>query len=335
MKKLFLFLLVMAVVNPLFVFSGGTKEDDAKMKVFTMKVSHGGSTADSVHAALEQFKIYMEDKTNKRIIVELYPSNQLGDEQEVVQALASGAVEACVPFTGNVAPFSKSIGVLQLPYMFQDTDEFYYIIEKIGDQLNTKLVNEINARAIGFAQDGFRVLTNSKKPVKTIDDLKGLKIRVSPVVYQIEAFKAWGIEPIPMAWDETYPALQQGVVDGFENNYVTIYSDKFYEVQKYVTDIHYNIWTGPFLVSEIFYQKLPEDLKKILIAGGKEFQEKQKGITLKMVDDSVKGVKEKGMIIYGNPDDESVWKEKALAIWPKFYSTIGKEWVEEVLKIKK
>lgn len=123
-------------------------------------------------------------------------------------------------------------------------------------------------RIIGWAYSGYRVLTNSKKPVKTLDDLKGLVIRVPKNEIMIATYQAWGINPTPMAWPETFTGLQQGVVDGQDNPYITNSAMKFYEVQKYVTNIRYIFSLEPLIISEsVFLGLKPKTQKAVLEAG--------------------------------------------------------------------
>ena len=108
-------------------------------------------------------------------------------------------------------------------------------MHKMADEI----AQQSRARPLGWLLGGYRLLTNSKRPITTMADLKGLKIRVPAVELQLAAFRSWGVEPHPLSWSETFNALQQGVVDGQENPYAIIRDQKFWEVQKYVTDLHY------------------------------------------------------------------------------------------------
>ena len=166
------------------------------------------------------------------------------------------------------------------------------------------------------------MLTNSKKPVKTLEDLDGLVIRVPKNEIMIDSYNSWGINPTPMAWSETFTALQQKVVDGQDNPYLTVHSMKFYEVQKYVTEIRYIFSIEPIIVSEaIFQEQSPEVQEAILEAG--------KAATLHSAEHlrkSEAAIKEdliaKGMQIDAPADGEKAWIEAATTtVWPKFYDS--------------
>ncbi len=320
------------------VFAGGDQEASSGAadsgKVYTLKLAHGVTTSDPLQPAAEKFKELVESYTEGRVKVELYPNGQLGDEQEIVQSLRSGAIEAGIVYTGNAQSLAPSIGVVMLPYLFKNSEEAWYALDAVVPGMNERIIKEAGIRNLGFFEKGFRVLTNSKKPVETIDDLKGLKIRVSPSELPIKTFKSWGIDPVPMAWGEVFTALQQGVIDGQENPYTTIPAVKFEEVQKYVTEIHYMLWTGPLLISEKFYSKLPADLQEQVAKAGQDAVTWERAFAAGLKDEAIKKCIDAGMILSGAPNDEEVWQKNAQSIWPDFYDGVGgKAWVDEALGV--
>ena len=332
MKKVIALLLVLALVGSV-VFAQGAEESSAE-KVYKIKLSHSTPEGDQIYKVGERFKELAAEYSNGRIQVDTYPIMQLGGEQENVQDVATGSIETAIVYTGNFKPFAPSVGVLMLPYIFTSNEEAWNGMDSILDELNEKVIAESGTRILGYFDRGFRYLTNSKKPVRTIDDLKGLKIRVSQVDVTIETFRAWGIEPIPMAWDEVPTALQQRVIDGQENPYATIDSHKFYETQEYVTEIHYMIWTGPLIINNALYESMPADLQDALDRAGREAAEYGRQIAQQEEVKSKKLVEEKGMTLLGPPVDEEVWQEKAQSVWPKFYEAVGgKAWVEQALSL--
>jgi len=332
MKKKLLIISVLVML----VLSLGIGFTFAKEADYVIKLSHGCAESDPTHLVALRFKELVSIYTNNRVEVQIYPNNQLGNEQEVAQAVRLGTIQAEILYTGNLQPLAPSVGVLQLPYIFNNRQETRKVIDAIMDELNERMIKEAGVRALLYYEKGFRVLTNSKKPVTKIDDLKGLKIRVSKTAVTIKTFQEWGIDPIPMAWDEVFSALQQRVIDGQENPYSAALACKFYEIQKYITEIHYLNWSGPLIISEKYFMSLPEDIQAALIRAGKETCEY---ITWKVgVDEEIikKELEKKGMILLGPPEDEEIWAEKAKAIWSEFYDNIGgKEWAEKVIKVKK
>ena len=292
---------------------------------FTMKLSHGDNENNPTHLAALRFQELVEKYTDGQVRVQIYPNNQLGSEQEVAQALREGSIEAEILYTGNLQPFAPSVGVLMLPYLFTSSEQVWNAFGKIQEPLNQKMVQEAGVRAVGWLEKGFRVLTNSKKPVRRIEDLQGLKIRTSKTAVAIETFKSWGIDSVPMAWAEVFTALQQNVIDSQENPYTTALSSKFFEVQKYITEIHYLIWSGPIIVSETFYQSLPPAYRDAVNRAGAEAAAYEWQVSAQMTQTAMEELAELGMILLGPPEDEAVWQERAQATWAKLYERFGGE----------
>lgn len=301
---------------------------------YRIRLSHSATDTDQIHQVSVRFKELVEEGSDGRISVDVFPNSQLGTEQENVQDVASGSLEATIIYTGNFKPFSPSVGVLMLPYIFSDAEEAWAGMDSVIDELNERVIEESGTRIVGYFDRGFRYLTNSVRPVRTIEDLEGLQIRVSNVDIAIETFRAWGIDPVPMAWSEVPTALQQGVIDGQENPYTTIQDMSFYETQDYVTEIHYMIWTGPIIVNNEFFESLPPELQAVVENAGKEAARLGREIAAESNEEAKEFIEDRGMEILGPPEDEAVWQARAEAIWPKFYeSSGGREWVEQALEL--
>ena len=145
--------------------------------------------------------------------VQIYPASQLGGEERAFQDVQQGVIQIASLASNNAAVFAPSLYVIDLPYLFRTNQEGWAILDKYWDELNAKTIKESGNRIIGWLDLGYRHVCNSKRPIRTIEDLKGLKIRVPNNPIMIATFRAWGGEPAPMAWDETFNALQQKVVD--------------------------------------------------------------------------------------------------------------------------
>ena len=258
----------------------------------------------------------------------------MGDEQDTVSAAATGTLDFSILAINNITPFSPEVGTLTLPYMILSQEDAEKITQgEIGKELVEKTVENAGVRIIGWAYSGFRVLTNSKKPVSTVADLKGLVIRVPKNEIMIETYKSWGVDPTPMAWSETFAALQQKVVDGQDNPYMTVNAMKFYEVQKYVTNIRYVFSIEPLIVSEQLFQSMTPEQQKAVTEAGMEAT-KASGKFLRDQETKIKeALVAKGMEITDPADGEKEFMDKAMtAVWPKFYDSVGgKEEVNKVL----
>jgi TRAP-type transport system periplasmic protein len=334
-KLLILFVLVLFSTSIVFAIGEEGSQEDQKIVI---RYGHSG-TFEGLHGvASTKFKELAEKYSDGRIEVQRYPGNQLGSEQEAFQGARIGSPEMTDGAVNNLTPFAPSVGFCTFPYMFETKEQAYKILDmnsEIGIELREKVINEAGVRILGFLEGGFRMLTNSKRPVETMDDLKGLKIRVPNNAIMIDAWRQFGINPTATAWTETFTALQQKTVDGQENPPWVIWEENFNEVQKYITKMHYLMWLGPMVIGEDFYQSLPEDLKGVVNQAAAEAVDYEREVINKRNEEFLRElVEERGMII-NELKDEDKWIAAAKEIWPKYYEDIGgKELVEKIEIIK-
>jgi tripartite ATP-independent transporter DctP family solute receptor len=282
---------------------------------------------------LEKFKELAEKYSNGKIQVNVFIGGQLGSEEDNVQQCSTGMTHVSIMAVNNVTPYSKAVGFMTLPYIFPKLEDAYKLFKSdyVQKDLNELMVKQANVRALAWLVGGYRVLTNSKKEILTPDDLKGMTIRVPKNNIMIAAYKSWGINPVPMAWTEVFNALQQGVIDGQDNPHLVNSSMKFFEVQKYITDIHYILWTGPILVSETWYKKLAPDMRAVVDRAAKEAAEFEWKWVEEKEAEALKECLAKGMKMSKPANDEKDWIVKARAVWPEFYESVGgKEIVDKV-----
>jgi len=301
----------------------------------TFKVAVGDAQGSAQWEMASKFKSAFEAKTGGKHKAELFPNEQLGGEETTVNSASMGTLDFSVLAVNNITPFSPSVGVLTLPYVIQSAEEAKKLVTgDVGKELTANTVRDAGVRIVGWTFTGFRVLTNSKKPVKTLADLQGLKIRVPKNEIMISSYQAWGINPTPMAWGETFTALQQRVVDGQDNPYITVSSMKFNEVQKYITNIRYVFSLEPIIVGEGTFKKQPADVQKAILDAGAEATEHSYKWLLETEGRIKKELTAKGMVITDPADGEKEWISKATTtVWPKYYTSIGgKDKLDKVLK---
>ena len=289
----------------------------------SLRVAVGDAAGSAQHELGKKFVEELEAATDGAYTAELFLNGQLGSEQNTVNDASMGLLDMSILAINNITPFSPTVGIFTLPYVIQGVDDAEKLINSdVGQELIDNTIRDAGVRIIGWTYTGCRVLTNSKKPVATLDDLQGLVIRVPKNEIMIDSYNAWGINPTPMAWSETFTALQQGVVDGQDNPYLTVHSMKFYEVQKYVTDICYVFSIEPLIISEGVFQGLDPAMQEAMLAAGQAAT----AHSAQFLRDSEASIKEdlvaKGMEI--TEPDEADWIAKATeAVWPKFYDSIG------------
>ena len=289
------------------------------------KIAVGDSGGSSQEATGLAFKEKLEEMSGGNHTATLFLNGQLGSEQDTVNDAAIGSLDMSLLAINNITPFSPTVGVFTLPYVILSLEDAEKLTQgPIGQELTENTINDAGVRIIAWTYTGFRRLTNSKKPVTSVADLQGLVIRVPKNEIMIDTYKAWGISPTPMAWSETFAGLQTQVVDGQDNPYTTINAMKFYEVQKYVTNIRYIFSIEPLIISEQIFQELSEEDQNVILEAGKAataasaqfLRDKEAEIKQILLD--------KGMEIMDPENDEQEFIDLATkAVWPKFYDSIG------------
>ncbi|PSJ41380.1 C4-dicarboxylate ABC transporter substrate-binding protein [Zobellella endophytica] len=301
----------------------------------TFRVAVGDGAGGTQHQLALKFSEVFKEKTGGQHDTQLFLNGQLGDEQATVNDASMGLLDFSILAINNVTPFSPSVGVLTLPYMVQSLDDAIALTQgEVGQQLVDNTVRDAGVRIVGWAYSGFRVLTNSKQPVQSLDDLKGLKIRVPNNEIMIDTYRAWGINPTPMAWSETFTGLQLGVVDGQDNPYITVYAMKFDEVQKYVTNIRYLFSIEPLIVSESVFQSQTPEVQQAILDAGQAATEHGAQWLVEQEDKIRAELTSRGMQITDAANGEQEWMDKAISqVWPKYYDQLGgKENLNKILQ---
>ncbi|MEH6443603.1 MAG: TRAP transporter substrate-binding protein [Oceanospirillaceae bacterium] len=290
---------------------------------WNVAVGDGGGSAQEALGL--KFGELLKEKTGGKHSTKLFLNGQLGSEQDTVNDLALGALDFSILASNNLAPFSPTMGILSLPYIFENLEQADKVVTgEIGAELVKNTVRDAGSRVLAWTYSGFRVLSNSKRPIKKLADLDGIVVRVPKNEIMIDTYKSWGNNPTPMAWSETFTALQQGVVDGQDTPYTTIYAMKFGEVQKYISDLHYLFLLEPLVVSEALFQAQDKATQDAMLAAGIEASK----YSLQWLKDQEAVIKKELVSKYNMEihtiEDEAEWASKAQkAVWPKFYESVG------------
>ena len=329
-KKLFLFCLFL-ILGFALVLTGcggnegtqGTTEGDDRGATVTMMYTHGLGLEDPHHWVALRFQELVYEYSDGRVQVQVFPADQLGSEQRGFQDVQEGVVQATSLAINNASVFSPSLGFLDLPYIFLTVDEFYQVIDEMWDELNEVMIAESGNKAIIWFEQGFRHITNSVRPIETLEDLRGLRIRVPPNPMMLGAFESWGSNATPMAWGEVFNGLQYGIIDGQENPHGVNNSMSFYEVQTYITEISYKMWIGPVVVNNRWFQSQDPEIQDAILRAGREVSVEVRDVIRTMEANALANLIANGMINTGAPRDEERWVELAMGIWPNFYDTIN------------
>ena len=276
----------------------------------------------------------MEEQSKGQVEVQLFFGGSLGDESEVFRNVQKGSQPFAVGGIANLVPFEKRLGILTLPYLFDNLDEVVVGTNGKPAELLNSYATKAGFRVLCWTYTDFRYISNSKHPVKKMSDMADLKFRVPQSAVLIASYKAFGGSPTPISWAETFTALQQGVVDGQCYGYIGFEAMKFLEAnQKYLTEVHYTFQLQPLVLSERVYAKMPPELQKIVVDAGKYAQEESLKYHSTMSEIAKRELVAKGLRIV-KLTDEDKWKEVALQkVWPAVADGMGgKEAINAFLK---
>lgn len=277
-------------------------------------------------ALLEYFKPYIEEKSGGRITVDVQNNSVLGGDRELYEALQLNTVQASFGPMSTLANFEPNFAVCDLPFLFTDKEDAYQNLDgEFGAALADNLPN-VGMRLLAYGENAFRNVSNSKRPINTLEDLKGLKIRVMESPVNIATYTALGCTPTPMAFSELYTGLQQGTVEGQDNGVVLTYTAKLYEVQKYYTFVGQLYAANAIVVSEAFWKSLPEDLQQVVTDGSFYAMENQRRLNKEMEEDLIKTMEAAGVQV-NHLDDAEVerFREATMSVWDKMKDTIKPE----------
>ncbi|RWI88928.1 TRAP transporter substrate-binding protein [Mesorhizobium sp.] len=249
----------------------GTADLGFAQEKVILKVGHDSSIDSPYQTAAVYFKKKVEQATEGRVSVQVFPNAQLGDESTLVDGLKVGAVD--VAYT-SIAPISESVpevDIFNLPFLFRNIDDAIAVANgPVGENLKAKIEPAIGGKVVGWGSLGERDMWNSKRPIRDVADLKGLKMRIQQSATQQNTYSALGALPTPIPYTELYTSLQTGVVDGADNGPLDLLEDKFYQVTKYVTMTSHFIVITPALISDKALVKLSDADKTIVLTALQE-----------------------------------------------------------------
>ena len=261
-----------------------------------IKFGHSGSTTHAYHIGAVKFAELVGKYSNGDLKVELFPNSQLGGEQRLAESIRLGVVDmGALSADGVLSAWLPEYQVLGMPYLFRDRAHAYKVLDgPIGEDLKKKAAAK-GIEVLSYWEIGFRHMTNNKRPIKTVADMAGLKIRVQPskvFVTMMESLRAIGT---PIAFTELYSALQQGVVDGEENPVATIRSMKFNEVQKYLSLTGHCYSTAAVMISDKLLKKLTPAQLQVVRKAAVEARDYQRATLAKMEGDDLAYLESQGM----------------------------------------
>jgi C4-dicarboxylate-binding protein DctP len=281
-----------------------------------------------------KFKELAESRTKGRVKVEVYPNSTLYKDGEEVEALQVGSVQMLAPSLAKFGPLGvKEFEVFDLPFIFDNYDELHKVTAgPVGANLFKKLESK-GISGLAYWDNGFKVMS-SNKPIRAVADYKGQKFRIQSSKVLGDQMKALGAIPQVMAFSEVYQALQTGVVDGTENTWSNLYTQKMHEVQKYVAETYHGYIGYAVIVNKQFWDGLPADIRTTLTGAMKDATIFTNDIAKKENDDAKEAVRKSGksQIVTLTPDERGALKKALLVVHKDNESRVGKDTLAEVYK---
>ena len=305
------------------VFAGGQQEDGVKV----IRAGHGQPVGTGLHQGFVYFKEAVEKKSNGKITVEIYDSGQLGGDRELTEGVQLGNVTMTAVSAANLGTFAKEFYVLDTYFMFRDREHVYNVLDGAAGQMMLDGLTEKEIKGLGYWENGFRHLTNSKHAVNETADMKGLKIRVPDNPVQIAAWNSVGAGPAPMAWGELFTALQQKALDAQESTLESIQTMKFYEVQPYMTLTGHKYSPYVILMGKSFYEGLTAEEKKWVDEAVLESIDKQRAFAQENEKKALDAIAASGKTEIGELTNEAKmeFRQKMSTIYSMVEEKSGKE----------
>lgn len=340
MKKVIqLGFLILAMAGLLVLSGCGTKEESKKAENNTkpkvsLKLGHVTQTNHPYHLSVEAFKKKVEERTQGRIKITIYPARQLGDDKQELEAIIAGTQDMGLISASQFASYTPVFAGLQLPWLITDYDTFDKVLHSDVAKKILASLEKHNLKGLAIYEGGIRDILSKDKKITVPDDVKGMKMRVPPS----EVLKDWalavGATPVPLPYGEVYNALQTGMVDSVEMNPSSVYTEKFYEVAKYLMDSNQFPFPPVVIMNLNIWNKLSPEDQKIIADAAWEAIDDSTRINKEQEIKDLEFIKSKGVTVYSV--DMTPWKAKAQPVYDKWMAKdpLIKELVDYVNSIK-
>jgi tripartite ATP-independent transporter DctP family solute receptor len=322
--------LALGIALPVMLFAGTAS---AEVRAHTLKFAAANNKGHPQVTGMEKFAEIVKAKSGGKIDVKLFPGGVLGGDVQTVSALQGGVVEMLVLNAGILSSNVKAFGAVDLPFLFNSGEEADKVMDgAFGKSLAEKLP-ATGLVGLAYWELGFRNLTNNRRAVTKLEDIKGLKIRTLQSPIPIELFNSLGANAVPLPYTELYTALETGTVDGQENPFANIINAKFYEVQKYLTVTRHQYNPQIVLVSKKFWDGLNEEEKAILQSAATEARDFQRKVSREADAKALDEIKKTGMQVTElNAAETQKIRDAVKPLIDKFSADVGADTVSLLFK---
>jgi C4-dicarboxylate-binding protein DctP len=296
-----------------------------------IKFSHNQQTITPPHKAAEMFKQMVEQRSKGHYEVQIYPAQQLGGLRDQVEGTSLGTIELTQQTPATVSLFVPKVMILDFPFLWTSEAAMWKVLDgPLGQELLQSLEAK-GLKGVDFWSSGYKNFTTGRKPIRTPDDFKGLKIRVIPSPLLSAQYEAWGASPTPVDFKELYTALQQGLVDGQENPAGTIVDVKLYEVQKYMTESRHGFLHYVMMFNKKWFDAQSKANQDILVQAVKEAGRWERKAMLDRDAEATRRIKEAGVEVATlTPQAREQFRQLSLKVHEKFADRVDKEYLKRV-----
>lgn len=312
--------------------SGNSSSNEVKAdSKTTLRLGHIQSEDHAWHLASERFAELVEEKTNGTVEVDLYPSSTLGSDRDLVEGMQIGSTDFAL-VAGVMSNFYDPYAVLELPYLFEDSDQLeQFLYGSGGKELQENMLEATDVRGLEFFVRAPRQLTANKE-IQTPEDLNGLKIRVPNIEASVDGWEAMGANPTPMNFSEVYSSLQTGVIDAQENPPSFITNAQLQEVQDYLMKTEHVYGYVQLLMSDKTYEKLTASEQQAVEEAAKEARVYQNELVEQQTNDAYETMEEAGMEIV--EVDQEPFRERVQASNERLAEKYGPELYENIQSMR-
>lgn len=310
-------LILLITISTVFLLSACSNDSKvaSDQKIILKFAGVNNSTHATIRAINEKFKPMVEELTDNKVEVQVFDNAQLGGERDLMEQLQVGSLQMAYisPVLASVEP---AINVLDLPFLFKDESHVDLVVD---GQIGKDLLKDLPSKGLvplGYFENGFRVVTNSKKEINNINDIKGLKIRTPEAPISVSIFQSVGANVVTLSFGELYSALQQGVVDGQENAYNTVASSRLFEVQKYVAETNHMWGSFVILASNKWWASLDPTIQDAITKASAEASKYQRQIFRSETAGSKQKCLDNGMI--ATTPDMAAFEEATKPVYDNF-----------------
>ena len=283
--------------------AGGPESSSESNVEYVIRLGHSDTEENLLNASLQHYKEWVEEQTEGRVLIRLYPDEQLGDNTKMAQMLVTGELDAMMMPQGVEAVYAPEIATLGLPFLFDSYETAWAAMDdaEIAEGL-TKGLEDYNMIQLAFWENGMRQITNSVRPVHSPEDVSGLRLRIPDDDMTAAILKKMGAKTTVFAWSRTYDALKQGTFDGQENPVANIHANSIQEVNRYLTMVNYKYESKNLVFSGKTWRKLPKDVQDILSEGAKKFGQEHREAVRDEEEKQLAELEKAGMEIERQPD---------------------------------